>query len=310
MTKKVHILNGDSALEIFKKTEIEGETIVFREMLCQGQCKEPILSEKFWEERQDFFKVHYNVSKEEYQADAQNEILRINDFLEEDVEICLWFEYDLFCHVNMFSIISYLDQKGKKENVYLICSGKNFGSEELKGLGEISTDDFMRLYDEKKLLSKIDFEFANYFWMIYQSDKHEELYSFTFQRHPTFQYMKDCMIAHFYRYPDKKTGLSYSQNIVLSMIDEGPKSREEIITELLRTQGYYGFGDLQYQKMIQDLSPLYEDKDGVLFINENGKAVFKGEQNLSAFVTVEFMVGGTQFTTFFFENERIYRLKA
>ena len=307
MDKKLHILNGDSSYEIFKQSGIAGDSIIFREMLCQGQCKEAILSDAFWQERKDFFLEHYDVSQEEYEEDAQNEISRINDYLE-GYEICLWFEYDLFCHVNAFSIISYLDQKNVKDNVYFICSGRNFGDTELKGLGELSTDDFNKLYENKRQLSKIDFEFANYFWMIYQSDKHEELLSFTFHIHPTFVYLKDCMIAHFYRYPDKITGLSFSQNIVLSMLNESPKTREEIVVELLRTQGYYGFGDLQYFKMIKDLSPLYDEKEDKLHINENGKMVFEGKKNLSEFVTVEFMVGGTNFTTFYFENDRIYRL--
>lgn len=307
MAQKVHILNGDSALEIFEKTGIEGETIVFREMLCQGQCKEPILSEAFWQERKLFFEEHYDVSPEEYEIDAVNEISRVNNFLDPEIEICLWFEYDLFCHVNMFSIISYLDQRGKKDNVYIICSGRNFGSDELKGLGELSPEDFLKLYKVKRQLSRIDFEFANYFWMLYQSDKHEELFSFTFHTHPTFIYLKDCMIAHFYRYPDKVTGLSYSQNIILEQLMNGPKTSAELVIQLLKTQGYYGFGDIQYIKMIKDLSPLYTTENLLLSINENGKAVFNGKKNLSEFVTVGFMVGGTNFTTFYFENERIYR---
>ncbi len=309
MTKKVHILNGDSALDIFKETGIEGETIVFREMLCQGQCKEPILSDAFWQERKLFFQEHYNVGPEEYEKDTEKEISRIKDFLDPDIEICLWFEYDLFCHVNMFSIISYLDQKGKKDNVHIICSGRNFGSPELKGLGELNPKEFVKLYQVKRQLSKIDFEFANYFWMLYQSDKHEELFSFTFHTHPTFIYLKDCMIAHFYRYPDKKTGLSYSQNIILEQLMNGPRTKAELILQLLRTQGYYGFGDIQYDKMIKDLSPLYTEDGLTLHINENGRAVFKGEKNLSEFVIVGFMVGGTNFTTFYFENDRIYRLE-
>ena len=308
MSKKVHILNGDSALDIFLATGIEGEHIVFREMLCQGQCKEPILSPAFWQERKLFFKEHYDVSHEEYEIEAEKEISRVNDFLDSETEICIWFEYDLFCHVNMFSIISYLNQKSKIDNVHIICSGRNFGDDQLKGLGELTSEDFVKLYEHKRLLSKIDFEFANYFWMLYQSDKHEELFSFTFHTHPTFIYLKDCMIAHFYRYPDKKTGLSYSQNIILKQLNESPKTRDELVGILLKTQGYYGFGDIQYKKMIKDLAPLYTENDLLLSINENGKSVLKGDKNLSEFVTVGFMVGGTNFTTFYFENERIYRL--
>jgi len=90
---------------------------------------------------------------------------------------------------------------------------------------------------------------------------------------------------------------------------DAPKTKAELVIQLLKTQGFYGFGDIQYYKMIKDLSPLYEENDLVLSINENGKAVFQGEKNLSEFVTVGFMVGGTNFTTFYFENERIYRLE-
>ena len=276
-------------------------------MLCQGQCKEPILSDAFWQERKDFFKEHYEVPEQEYVNMTQNEIARIDDYL--DHEICLWFEYDLFCHVNMFSIISYLDMKKKTSNVYMICSGRNFGDTELKDLGQLKPAEYKKLYQEKRLLSKIDFEFANYFWMIYQSDKHNELYSFTFHEHPTFEYLKDCMIAHFYRYPDKVTGLNYSQHIVLTMLTEGPKTKRQIVNELIRTQGFYGFGDLQYFKIIKDMAPLYDEKDDEIAINSKGEDVLAGKKNLSEFVTVKFMVGGTRFTDFYFENNRIWRLE-
>lgn len=309
MKKKLHILNGDSTLAIFSQAGIEGDHIVFREMLCQGQCKEPILSPAFWQERKDFFKTHYEVPESEYEEMTQNEISRIEDYMD-DREICLWFEYDLFCHVNMFSIISYLDSQKKRDNVYMICSGRNYGDTELKDLGQLDTKLYNKLYADKRLLSKIDFEFANYFWMIYQSDKHNELYSFTFHEHPTFEYLKDCMIAHFYRYPNKDTGLNYSQNIVLEMLNDGPKTKRKIINQLIETQGFYGFGDLQYFKIIKDMAPLYTEDAGLLRINENGMDVLKGKKNLSEFVTVKFMVGGTRFTDFYFEKNRIYRLKS
>ena len=304
--KVLHVLFGDEVRNEFLEANLEGDVIIFREALCQGECQYPIFSEKFWNQRIKFFTTHYDFTLEEYMEFSQNKIEELKNYLDDSL-ICLWFDYTLYSHINVFSIISFLDSSKKTNNVHFVCSGLNFGSQVHKSLGELNADDIKRLFSTKRALSKIDFEFANYFWMIYQSDKHNELYSFTFHEHPTFAYLKDCMIAHFYRYPNRLSGLSYSQEIILEQISEQPKGKEEIVEKLIETQGFYGFRDFQYYKMIKDLDPLYINVNGHLKINENGRAVLSGEKHLSEFVEIGFKVGGTKFTDYYFENNRLHR---
>ena len=55
---KIHVLPGDSLVEPFKETDIEGEIIVCRECLIDGDVKANNL-EDFWQVRENYLSKNY-----------------------------------------------------------------------------------------------------------------------------------------------------------------------------------------------------------------------------------------------------------
>ena len=51
MSSILHILNGDSTAYSFKDTGLDGDILVWREVLSQGPLQEDISSAAFWEAR-------------------------------------------------------------------------------------------------------------------------------------------------------------------------------------------------------------------------------------------------------------------
>ncbi|MBB1286788.1 hypothetical protein HRH25_20575 [Flavisolibacter sp. BT320] len=90
-----NILNGDSLAYSFPDARIEGEIIIFREALIDGDLLGDNLLD-FWQSRARYLKI----TEAEYNHSVVQELGKIVH-APDNAEFNLWFEYDLFCQVNM-----------------------------------------------------------------------------------------------------------------------------------------------------------------------------------------------------------------
>ena len=112
----LHITNGTHLTNTISQLGIKGEKLTWQEMLCEGPTSEMIDSEEFMNLRKSFFNEFYDVDLDIELI--KNELDKLNH-TENYSEIVLWFEYDLFCHINMVAVISLIQQK-KNGSSYLL----------------------------------------------------------------------------------------------------------------------------------------------------------------------------------------------
>jgi hypothetical protein len=98
-----NILNGDSLAHSFPDAKIEGDIIVVREALMDGDLSGDSLND-FWRSRA---KYHGSIEAEYHNGVAKEFEKIIN--APDNTEFNLWFEYDLFCQVNMWFVISIIN---------------------------------------------------------------------------------------------------------------------------------------------------------------------------------------------------------
>ncbi|MEX0275412.1 MAG: DUF1835 domain-containing protein [Flavobacteriaceae bacterium] len=274
----LHITNGDSFTERLKSLKIKGDIITWREMLCEGKTETNVGSETFWKTRFEFLNKNYKVSKSWFIEKTLKEYRSLCNHKQQD-QIVLWFEYDLFCQINMLAVLSWLKTHRKYAEISLVCSGTKEGSDRLFGLNELSDGELFELYDNRIVLGQDDVEYADYVWQLYCSDnpiRLENLKDFgAFQ----FDYLGDAVQAHLKRFPTIKNGLNEVENRVLrTAIDDKPKSKRELLGTLLKNQGMYGFGDTQYERIINTLRPLYSSFNPVR-LTKLGKEILAGTNN-------------------------------
>ena len=144
----LHITNGDSTTDRINKLNFKGDIITWREMLCEGKTSVDVGSENFWKTRFEFLKSSYKVSKQKFIDYTVKEYRNLCNQKEQD-EIVLWFEYDLFCQINMLAVISWLKRYRKERQISLICSGKVDNQEKLLGLNELTNSQLKELYKKR-----------------------------------------------------------------------------------------------------------------------------------------------------------------
>lgn len=283
MSSLLHITNGDNFTEKLKGLRLKGDIITWREMLCEGKTETNVGSESFWKTRFEFLNKNYKVTKSIFIEKTLKEYRSLCNHKQQD-QIVLWFEYDLFCQVNMLAVLSWLKANRKYAEISLVCSGKEDETDQLYGLNELSDEQLLGLYENRTVLSQNDVEYADYVWQLYCSDNPIRLENLRDFDQFQFEYLSDAVKAHLHRFPTIKNGLNTLENRVLDLsVSQKPKSRKDLLGAILSNQGNYGFGDTQFDRIITTLKPLYTSFNPVK-LTKKGKDILDGKTSYYAVI--------------------------
>ncbi|MGB5820042.1 MAG: DUF1835 domain-containing protein [Saonia sp.] len=310
MSSLLHITNGDSFTERLKSLDLKGDIITWREMLCEGKTLTNVGSESFWKTRFEFLHKNYKVSKSRFIELTLKEYRSLCNHKQQD-RIVLWFEYDLFCQINMLAVISWLKANRRHAEITLVCSGKEDETNNLYGLNELSDQQLLQLYENRTVLTQDDIEYADYVWQLYCSDSPIRLENLTDFENYNFKYLSDAITTHLKRFPSIKNGLNQMENNMLQLaMEQKPASRNELLGIVLKNQGFYGYGDTQYQRTISRLKPLFTSFNPVK-ITRKGKEILSGKSNYySSIKDSEVYLGGALKYNFLYntDTDRILKL--
>jgi len=272
LPKTVHILNGDSTAYGLEKGAIEGDIIVWREMLADGALDYEVGSDAFWTLRYDFFEKEFDVDRIEYYDTTINELIKIED-LSNYNEVVLWFEFDLFCQVNLMALCAYLFKHFRKSIAYyLICTGKEKGKDRLQSLSDYAPSAYKNLLENRIKITRHDLVFAKECWEKYVTNDINELKAFNYAKNRKFNYFQLAMNQHLKRFAGTN-GINQIDMKILESIQSNNLTKKAIIRELLiwqQKETVYGFGDLQYSNYLDKLHPYYEINNDCYVLNQKG----------------------------------------
>lgn len=299
MSKILHILNGDSTLSIFQKSGIEGDTFVWREVLSDGPVHPAFGSKDFWDLRNSFMSASFKLKQNEYSKEVKEIYLNTVKHLDSYDEIVLWFEYDLFCQVNMMALIHWMNIEKPNGFVSLVCSGKLDDSGKLYGLGEIGSSHYKNLFESRLKLGAREYSYASDFYEAYSSTEPDDLYTFILVPFEEFQYLPAALESHFKRFPYSETGLTEIEQQMVSFIKEGESDKNRLIGKMLRWQTHYGFGDLQYINILERMHSLFQDFDDLVLKPDLNKSV------VESLIDRNYILGGAKVKDWYWdENEK------
>ena len=300
----LHITNGDNTTNYLKKLHFSGDFITWREMLCEGKTTTDVGSEIFWKNRFNFLKSSYKISKQKFINYTLKEYRNLCK-KKDTKEIVLWFEYDLFCQINMIAVISWLKKYRKGYHISLVCSGKIKGSKKLKGLSELTVNQLHQHYKNRVDLTQDDIEYADYIWQLYCSDTPLRLETvYKFNPMSPFHYLAKAIEAHLQRFPSLKNGLNCLENSILEIANTQQfSSKNELITTLLKRKTNHGFSDLQYNHQIEHLHKLFTSFNPVK-LSRKGKKVLENQMNFYSEIRDENLyLGGAKKYSFLYNNQ-------
>ena len=297
----LHITNGNHLTDYLKDLEIEGAFLTWQEMLCEGPTLTQIDSQQFIDTRKDFLKNVYAIDVNE--DEIKNELAILNN-PDNFSEIILWFEFDLFCHINLLGVIKLLQEKHINLPIFLVCSGRIEGEKNLKGLSELTSEQLLNHYDNKVRLLDSDLDLARIIWHIYCGKDHNLLKPFIL-KNSSFIYLNSSLKAHLKRFPNLKNGLNVLEENILSIIrDKDVKSKGHLIGYALNFQGYYGYGDIQILRIIDLLAIFYEETETRITLNRKGHEALIGIHNFASEINDTITFGGINRMDYYFSTKQ------
>lgn len=237
-----HVLPGDSLVEEFKKTQIEGEIIVCREALIAGPI-DAETHEQFWNERAQFIVSDYGDDEIVYHERVANELERLEEVDPGD-EVNLWFEYELFCQVNMWFCLSRL--AGSGASIYRVAPALLEKEDRWKGFGRMNSDDLRACFAARTMLSADDIGLALDLWEKYRSRDVVGLIQMAETPSTAFPYLDETAVA-------AAEIDTRPFRILREIRSEGLQEFDAIFAEFSKRAGVFGLGDLQVSRMLDQL---------------------------------------------------------
>jgi len=305
--KILHITNGNSLTDYLRELDFTDDIFTWQEMLCEGPTIPKIDSKEFFEIRAKFLNEYYDIEVNSNELEA--ELSKLNHVDKYD-EINLWFEYDLFCHINLLGVINLLHQKEIDKPLYLICSGRVKGEKNLKALGELSPAQIKIHYKEKVLLTPKDIDIAIALWRTYCSKDHNILKPYIVKT-SNFKYMSNCLKAHLKRFPHNQSGLGTLEAHILNLVKQNNvKSKNHLLGYCLNYQGYYGYGDMQLKRKIRELELFFNHTEAGISLNRKGHEALLKQHNFALEVNNGMTYGGVNRLTYHFNEKQNKLIKA
>ncbi len=234
-----HVLAGDSLTQEFRKTGIEGSEIVCRECLIVGDVDAASLPE-FWDQRARFILSEYAEDEIVYHETVADELGRLLD-LDDGDEVTLWFEYELFCSVNLWFCLWLLNETDAA--VYRVEPVVRSEKTRWLGFGRLDAADLKTCFNARVSLSRDDVRLGAELWNAYRVGDTAKLAEIATTISLAFPYLAEIVQAAI----DKDTRPA---DIVAEMNIHRKTDVTEIFPEFTRRAGVYGLGDLQVQRLL------------------------------------------------------------
>ena len=249
MNLPLHLLNGDQLANQLQGAFFFQSQLVFREALIVGPVTSSSLDE-FWKTRTEFISSSYGVTAEEYRQKTILEIERLHS-LPEDTEICLWFEDDLFCQLNLWFLLSLLADRPKFK-LFRVFPPTSTAENRWGGFGRATPNLLQDCYQARVPLAPSDLALGKALWLAYSSQDWVVFKRLSLQSSPSLQSLEEVCQAQLDRLPGSDC-LGKPERILNKILASGVTDFHQLFQEFNSQAGIYGFGDMQVKAMLDSL---------------------------------------------------------
>lgn len=236
----VHVLPGDAQTEEFRRTGLEGEVVVCREALVDGDVRADSV-EDLWRVREQYLSNAYPDAPHNYRETVVAEFEKLLD-LPATAQVNLWFEYELFCHVNMWFCVWLLRESPAE--LYRVAPITQKKERTWDGFGGLSAESLKECYAERLKFSDKDIELGADLWTAFQKRDYARLRELSHVESACFPYLKEACEAEI----EKETR---PRQVLLELQNEGLTNFDDTFAAFRERAGIYGFGDAQVRKLIE-----------------------------------------------------------
>jgi hypothetical protein len=238
----IHVLPGDAIVEEFSRTGLEGQVAVCREALVDGPVNAEGLHD-LWNLREEYFAETDPDAENSYGQHIVAEFGKLIE-LPASSEVNLWFEYELFCQVNMWFCLYILRET--KAEVYRVAPSVRADGDIWKGFGGLGADLLRKCHTDRQKLEREDISLGSELWQAHRTGNGDRLRSLSTTPVIGFPFLKEVCEAEVVKAFRPK-------EILREIIDGGLSDFQEVFQAFSDRAGVYGYGDSQVKQILATL---------------------------------------------------------
>lgn len=260
----LHITNGQSAIELLKAYEIEGEFLAWDDVLYEGPVPAGLDLEELSNTRAQFISMCGWASLEE----AKRRFLKRDETLKNAIkvqEIIIWSSVELYDQLQLLQVLSLLYEQNLKEiDVSIVFIDTLFCSR------DVSKAKTLELFFQRRPIDIKQLDLAHNIWDAFRSKTPHKFEFYLDVDLECLPFLKNAILRLMQEYPYTENGLSKTQQQILEAIECGCKNPVEVFRYSQQQESPPFMGDASFwlilNEMISSEYPLIKLKDQKEFI--------------------------------------------
>lgn len=259
--KMLHIVNGDSVGHKLKQTQLEGDILIWREILTHGPIFPDFTDMVNLKARAAQLQQTLAIPEQVYidNVIAQHDKLQQADQYE---QIILWFEYDLFDMTILVYLLKWFSTRIRtfpSTRLQLLCIDSFPGKPHFKGLGELSPEQLLSLVGTWHEVSIEELGLGAAAWDAYASSDPMNMQRQLDGDMSAIPLLRAAWTAHLQRFPaSAANGLNRIESEIVTVLEHrGPCNPAQLFQEVSGRLPIYGLGDLEFWNILSNMSFMY-----------------------------------------------------
>jgi Domain of unknown function (DUF1835) len=254
--KMLHLICGDIAGDILRKSSVSGEVLVWMEIFIEGPTPGNVSEEEWRRVRAEFISTQYftTMTMESALQGADDRYKNLEKAKNYE-EVILWFDACMFDQTLMIHLIDRL-AKFDLDNtkLSLICAGEYPGFKLFNGFGELTSVQMASLLDTRHEISLEEIKLAGVAWQAFTSDNPYTIENLLAEACSALPYLGNALKRFLQKYPSTRNGLNRTQNAILKVVASGANKLGEIFSAVSALEERPFMGDTSFWQVIHELA--------------------------------------------------------
>jgi len=293
MNKVLNIVNGDSVIEVMRKSSISGNFLPWQDFLHEGPIPEGLSLEALSKIRAKFISEKGLGKFDEIYQSFRERDSTLKTFKKYD-KIFLWFEHDLYDQLQLIQILDWFAKYASTNTNIFVISPENY----LRRSTPRELEQFL-LYN-KELVTHNHYITARKAWSALSSSTPFAWEKLLTDDTSTLPFLKDAVKRLLEEYPNTKNGLSRTAHQALLSISRKKTNPIEIFESYQRTEKRIFMGDVLFWDILKQLiekNLLNSTESGqCLKLTSFGEEVLQGKSSWMKSKQIDSWIGGVHLT--------------
>jgi hypothetical protein len=290
----LHVLSGDEAARVFADAGVPGARLVWRDILVEGPVAAGDATAESVAARAAWLARRLGIDADAYQQTVREQAAGLAAAPDHD-EVVLWFEQDLFCAVNLWSILDWFARRAPATRLALVYPP----TDDVKGLGAMTGTRLAALFAARRPVGDAARELGAQAWAAYAGPDPLQGAPLIADETPPLPFVREAFRCHWGRFPSVANGLNEVETAALALLRRGPRRFGDLFREVSTHPRVrrHGLGDVQFAACVRGLRPLidvagHDVTTAELEITRRGREVAAGDGDWLELTALDTWLGG------------------